>query len=148
MTFETFPALEEIQSTCPAEGSILLPHEDCTKYYQCSDGVAHVFDCPAGLHFSPELLICTYSEDAGCEVDLPTVPPSEEPSFEEPDCPAGENVLVPYPGDCTKFYQCADGTAYVFDCPPGLHFSPVLLVCTYPEDAQCEVPTTLLYDFV
>lgn len=133
---------------CPAQGSLLLPHPDCTKYYQCGEGNLYVFDCPAGLHFSPELLICTYPEVAGCEVELPTEPPSEEPNPGDPECPPGENLLLPYPEDCTKFYQCSEGTAYVVDCPAGLHFSPVLLICTYPENAQCEVPTTtILYDF-
>ncbi|XP_074034576.1 peritrophin-1-like [Leptinotarsa decemlineata] len=40
--------------------------------------------------------------------------------------------------DCTKFYQCSDGTLYLHDCPDGLHFNSVLNVCDWPHRAGCD----------
>jgi hypothetical protein len=39
---------------CEVEGE-LLAHEDCTKYYLCSNGVPIASDCPGGLFFNPGL---------------------------------------------------------------------------------------------
>ncbi|XP_057655102.1 mucin-22-like isoform X2 [Diorhabda carinulata] len=55
---------------CPAEDgedSVYFPVSDCTKFCQCSNGVAYEHDCPAGLHFNSELNVCDWPEDAGCE---------------------------------------------------------------------------------
>ena len=54
---------------CPAKDgkdSVYIPHEDCTKFWQCSNGVPYLFDCPANLHFNPTLNVCDWPEQAGC----------------------------------------------------------------------------------
>lgn len=56
------------------------------------------------------------------------------------ECPTvdGEYVtLLPHKSDCTKFFQCNEGTPIVKECYPGLHFNPTLLVCDYPDLAGC-----------
>ncbi|XP_054005239.1 peritrophin-1-like [Hylaeus anthracinus] len=47
-------------------------------------------------------------------------------------------TLVPNPLDCTTFYICDKGVAYLRKCSPGLHFNPVEKVCDWPEHANCE----------
>ncbi|KAL8599967.1 hypothetical protein ACOMHN_038966 [Nucella lapillus] len=46
--------------------------------------------------------------------------------------------LYAHPTDCTKFYQCAHGHAYLKDCPGNTHFNPNQLVCDYPNHANCK----------
>ena len=67
-----------------------------------------------------------------------TRPPS--PEFQ---CPADPNQqLFPNPEDCHSFYHCSNGHAYLKDCPAGLEFNPVLLVCDWPENAGCNGKST------
>uniref|UniRef100_A0A182QVB1 Chitin-binding type-2 domain-containing protein n=1 Tax=Anopheles farauti TaxID=69004 RepID=A0A182QVB1_9DIPT len=42
--------------------------------------------------------------------------------------------------DCTQFYQCDHGTAYLIQCPAGLHFNTHLNVCDYPRNVDCNGP--------
>ena len=55
----------------PADGSlgyiVLLPAEECSDFYSCSNGVPILMHCPDGLHFNAELDVCTWPQDAGCE---------------------------------------------------------------------------------
>ncbi|XP_059468477.1 peritrophin-1-like [Neocloeon triangulifer] len=80
-----------------------------------------------------------------------TKPPTHPPKF-CPDCVNNRctpnacdlSVLVPFPGDCTKFCQCEYGGAKEFDCPGGLHFNEILQICDWPNQAQCTVSGTYL----
>ena len=38
-------------------------HEDCTKYYQCSNFVPIISDCPGGLFFNPGLGQCDFADN-------------------------------------------------------------------------------------
>ncbi|KAG5885066.1 hypothetical protein JTB14_036635 [Gonioctena quinquepunctata] len=51
------------------DGTVLVyfPHEDnCSKYYQCSNGKAYLHNCPSDTHFNPVLNVCDHPETAGC----------------------------------------------------------------------------------
>ncbi|RZC39266.1 CBM 14 domain containing protein, partial [Asbolus verrucosus] len=65
--------------------------------------------------------------------------------FAAPECPPVDGpdaVYFPDPTDCSRFYECSNGVAYLFDCPAGLDFDPKLNVCNYPEQAGCRGGTT------
>lgn len=54
---------------CPAVDGTLpvyIPHEDCTKFYECSNGVPYLFNCPENLFFNPNLNVCDYIFRANC----------------------------------------------------------------------------------
>ncbi|EFA00422.1 peritrophic matrix protein 5-A precursor [Tribolium castaneum] len=51
--------------------------------------------------------------------------------------PPGSTYLFPYPGDCTKFYVCENGTKRVEDCPSGLWFNEALQACDHPDNSGC-----------
>ena len=55
-------------------------------------------------------------------------------------CPPGVQ-FIPHPDDCTQFFHCAHGYAYLKTCPAGLHFDPNLNVCNYPDQVQCSGST-------
>ncbi|XP_076269041.1 uncharacterized protein LOC143201702 isoform X2 [Rhynchophorus ferrugineus] len=151
-----------LSSQCPAvdgPNSVYIPLADCTKFCQCSNGVAYQHNCPANLHFNPVLNVCDYPENANCSGASGTTVPAPSPSSttsapapsssQSPDgdscyglssqCPAvdgPDSVYIPL-ADCTKFCQCSNGVAYQHNCPANLHFNPVLNVCDYPENANC-----------
>ncbi|ELU01292.1 hypothetical protein CAPTEDRAFT_223943 [Capitella teleta] len=70
-------------------------------------------------------------------------------SANDPICEMEEGVCLDkryaHP-ECSKYYRCFSAgpncTAYVFDCPDGLHFSPSQNDCLNPVDANCTDSTT------
>ncbi len=42
------------------------PHQDCTKYYQCANGILYAKNCNPGLHWNNRLKTCDYPSNAGC----------------------------------------------------------------------------------
>uniref|UniRef100_A0A182V4I2 Chitin-binding type-2 domain-containing protein n=1 Tax=Anopheles merus TaxID=30066 RepID=A0A182V4I2_ANOME len=49
-------------------------------------------------------------------------------------------VMFRNENDCSQFYQCDHGTAYLIQCPAGLHFNTRLSVCDYPDKVDCNGP--------
>ncbi|XP_066143521.1 mucin-2-like isoform X2 [Euwallacea fornicatus] len=144
-TKTTTAPITNVPGDCPlvdGNDSVYFPHDDCTKFWQCSNGVAHEHDCPAGLHFNPKLNVCDWPEQAGCAgTNGTTTKTTTAPITNVPgDCPlvdGNDSVYFPH-DDCTKFWQCSNGVAHEHDCPAGLHFNPQLNVCDWPEQAGCE----------
>ncbi|CAG9834944.1 unnamed protein product [Diabrotica balteata] len=124
--------------------SVYFPHEDCSKFYQCSNGVPYVHNCSSGLHFNSKLNVCDYPFAAGCEGEI--VNPSSDDNGDQNSCllesflcPAvdgPDSVYFPL-SDCSKFCQCSNGVPYEHSCPDGLHFNPKLNVCDWPQNAGC-----------
>ncbi|ODN00760.1 putative chitinase 3 [Orchesella cincta] len=48
---------------CPTTGVIYIPHEDCTKYYVCDNGLPIEQVCPPPLYFNPSLDQCDFPEN-------------------------------------------------------------------------------------
>ncbi|XP_011427552.3 chitinase-3-like protein 1 [Magallana gigas] len=53
--------------SCVGNEGALLPHPDCTKYYQCVNGIPMEKSCPGGLHFSVTISACDWPSNAGCQ---------------------------------------------------------------------------------
>lgn len=60
-----------VTKPCPGDQQY-YPDEDPTKFWECSNGTAYRFDCPAGLWWDTKLLTCNWPDAAGRE----TPPPS------------------------------------------------------------------------
>ena len=73
---------------CPMEGGGFFPNpDDCHFFYQCSNGVAYLKECPGDLHWNSELDTCDYSDRANCfptsiimTIDVTMTPVSIPPS--------------------------------------------------------------------
>lgn len=53
-----------------SDGGRFYPHpRNCTLYYQCSNGVPYLEQCPLDLYFNPIYLVCDHPADAGCLAD-------------------------------------------------------------------------------
>ena len=42
--------------------------QDCSKFIQCSQGVAYPKQCNAGLHWNTQILACDWPANAGCTI--------------------------------------------------------------------------------
>uniref|UniRef100_A0A182NJ62 Chitin-binding type-2 domain-containing protein n=1 Tax=Anopheles dirus TaxID=7168 RepID=A0A182NJ62_9DIPT len=59
------------------------------------------------------------------------------------NCPTSNGyypVMFRNAKDCSQFYQCDHGTAYLIQCPAGLHFNTRINVCDYPRNVDCSGP--------
>lgn len=60
-----------------------------------------------------------------------------------PKCPPNEVedeiILLPNPNDCTSYYACNRGTAFLMKCNSGLEFNAELKICDWPQSAHCQV---------
>ena len=58
-------------------------------------------------------------------------------------CPAEDTpgfvVHLPHTKDCNKFYKCANGRAFMIQCPKGQHWAVRVNRCDYPKVAKCKV---------
>nr|AYV99605.1 venom polypeptide [Dolopus genitalis] len=144
----------------PQKPTLLPNPNDCSKFYKCVNRRGYLIACPAGLHFSTKLGLCDWPEVANCDASLrrettalPRVSTTGAPKISTTrattpapsvplDCPANEDpknpIVLPYPGDCSKFYKCLSGRAYPIACPAGLHYSQKLEQCDWPENAKCD----------
>ncbi|CAH1773214.1 unnamed protein product [Owenia fusiformis] len=66
-----------------------------------------------------------------------------KPGFHGQRCENGftcpdEYGTFPDPADCSRYFHCSTQVAYHKNCPAGLHFSPKLLTCDWPNEAGCE----------
>ncbi|MFJ9643648.1 carbohydrate-binding module family 14 protein [Streptomyces sp. NPDC101206] len=60
-----------ITEPCPGEQQY-YPDEDPGRFWECSNGVAYRFDCPASLHWDIKLLTCNDPKLAGAVAPDPT----------------------------------------------------------------------------
>lgn len=71
-------------------------------------------------------------EDAAGDEPLPEI---------DPRCPADGDPYKPqhlgHPTDCTKFYKCYLGRAYVIKCPRGQQWFKKMSRCDHPAVAKC-----------
>ncbi|KAI4463759.1 chitin binding peritrophin-a [Holotrichia oblita] len=57
----------------------------------------------------------------------------------EKDCPNSDQTFYPHPTSCSKFIECNYGEAKVLECIDGLHYSPTLTWCDFPENVNCQL---------
>lgn len=76
-------------STATSKEAVLLPHTNCSKFYKCQAGfMACEFDCPRGLHFNKDKMVCDWPWLACCDPKLPC----PEPCIPTLTCPpTGKN---------------------------------------------------------
>lgn len=110
---------------------------DCSKYIECYHGMEEVHDCPEGLWFNSAQKRCVDYTISNCGI-YTTSPPYTTP---EPTCwgvRPDQIVLKPYPGYCSRYYECSGVYLSVQDCPNGLWFNEDRQLCDWPELVNCE----------
>ncbi|XP_012537284.2 uncharacterized protein LOC105837243 isoform X2 [Monomorium pharaonis] len=135
---------------CPDDnstGQFVYP-PDCKFFVNCWKGRAFVQPCAPGTHFNPDTLECDFPHKVKCyedesvhfrESDFESSVNRKSEKLQEPECPPYLIGLLPHPGDCTKFMQCAYGATYIMNCGPGTVFNPAIGVCDWPRNVKgCE----------
>ncbi|XP_034234000.1 probable endochitinase [Thrips palmi] len=113
---------------CATIGTVLVPLQSlacpaATPY--CSGGA-----CVASIQArGNNSMISRCIQDSGC-----SAPPAADPAF---TCTG--NGYFPSPSDCAKYYLCADGLAYEYDCSayPGTVYSHEKALCVPSAEAVC-----------
>ncbi|XP_061388865.1 peritrophin-48-like, partial [Musca vetustissima] len=100
-------------------------YNDCHKFYVCSNGIAHEYNCDEGYHFDKYTLSCMDGSD--CQ------------NKEFPDeCVDGRVRAVE--GDCFIYQSCVNGQYQNIKCRTGHYFDASKLSCrpiTYNANYKC-----------
>ncbi|XP_058458067.1 probable chitinase 10 [Malaya genurostris] len=112
---------------CQGVNSGFKPHEsDCTKYYSCVNGVAHLLQCPTKYPIFQNGK-CDYGDPAYCV-----------------NCPSEGVARFPIPYSCSQFILCVNGVQSRGRCPDGLIFDRTLqqcnLIANAPKCVDVECP--------
>lgn len=140
------PELQPPQSTknCPRRFG-LFPHEtDCTRFWNCVDGISTEVTCPPGLVYSDDKATCDWAdlvENTCKSEDLLGFKCPEASSAELQD---GVYSRYPHPNDCRLHFTCikgADGARRprMLSCNDGTVFDPQKGQCTRADNVPgCE----------
>ncbi|RJQ71964.1 hypothetical protein D5S17_26650 [Pseudonocardiaceae bacterium YIM PH 21723] len=65
-------AADPVSRDCPGPNQYYADPDDATLFWECSNGIAYRFDCPAGLFWDTTLLTCNYPEQVPVNVSTTT----------------------------------------------------------------------------
>lgn len=123
---------------CPSSTIVPIHSADetnCAKFNRCYNGQLRSLTCPQGMFFDIEESVCKGQHLVNCGNRDPSVP------FEDPVkkviCPNTVITTIPNPDDCSSFYECYRGRAYVMNCPEHLLFNKEKKYCDWPQHANC-----------
>lgn len=63
--------------------------------------------------------------------------PSKPPVSGNDTCQGKNDGFYTSSSDCNRYYRCAAGQKYDFNCPVGLVFNAAISACDYPANVQC-----------
>lgn len=110
---------------CPANGDVIIPHENCTQYCECKDGKATIVDCIKDMFYNPEKQICDWPEN----IRNLTCDPFP--------CSNDTDITIPHECNCDRYYICSNGQQIRQFCPDGMEYNYEKLVCEKYEDSHC-----------
>ncbi|KAJ8714657.1 hypothetical protein PYW07_002882 [Mythimna separata] len=147
----------EAPTICAADNSdgVLVAHENCNQFYQCSGSKPVALTCPPGLLYNPANEICDWSENVDCG-DRVIPEPEEDDSTDVIDttendvtcncdpeeapaiCAAlgSENELIAHE-NCNQYYICNHGLPIAVSCFGDLLFNPYTRQCDWPRNVDC-----------
>lgn len=117
---------------CPQAHGLFSNPNDCGSFYQCSNHIPYLHQCPAKLHFSKEKQRCEYPKDAKCKNNSETttddVTSSVQPDSDQ-NC-TGQDGMFPHNENNTLYLQCEDWSAKIRSCPPDTVYNYANWICT------------------
>jgi len=128
------------------DATVTFPCFSCDKYWSCEDGLAELRTCGNGLAFidtdeSYKLEQCNelHLVDCGARTEI-------EPPISTNNCPRLYGTF-PDPEDCGVFWNCQDGKANRYECPPGLAFDQVSHGCLWASEVpECSSSIIIVDD--
>lgn len=68
------PRATECPTVDPMDYTVFLPHNSCTHYYACSNGLAIEMECPDALEWNRDEDTCDWAWDAACVANTGVTP--------------------------------------------------------------------------
>jgi len=141
------PAVPAAVPVCPPqigdEVTYFPNPDDCHTYYECSNEVPVLMECPDDLYYCSEKEACDWWWDPECTYNCVAVK-SKRAIVEEkvvPECPPpsenGNLTLIPNPNNCSEYYLCDNGVLHIMECPGGLYFCSEKASCSWSWDPEC-----------
>jgi hypothetical protein len=124
----------------------LPDQDDCSMFWECSNGHAVHFKCPDDLFYCSEKDSCDWQGDKECSyncvnITSKTVLVEEQLiPYDLPDCPPDRNdstTLFPNPTNCTEYYRCDHEIPTIMECPFGLWYCEEKSTCDWRDDPEC-----------
>lgn len=129
---------------CPSSTGIFDYPGCCRLLIICDHHKPHVFFCPSILHFSPRTNGCDYPGLLGCSSKYPvdtsvttTTTTTLPPPVIGPAEICKRDDYYPHQ-NCSRFYHCSHGKAYLNICPANLHWNVENTTCDYQCNAKCD----------
>ncbi|KAH8380151.1 hypothetical protein KR009_009220, partial [Drosophila setifemur] len=99
-----------------------VAHPICTDYFQCTDGVAQVVECPTGQAFDSATGQCSATVECSAK-----------------NCATADDyVTYPVAGDSNKFYLCLNQEATIVACPANSAYNETLSMCQTQPSCSCD----------
>ncbi|XP_055940819.1 protein obstructor-E-like [Argiope bruennichi] len=135
---------------CPKPSGVFPNRSNCSTFFLCNDGIHHLQECPGGLHYDRKRVRCNFPKLAKCKDGKTKVKHKPKPSEtlkpkrkQSRHCPRMDGIFS-NPANCSTFFFCVDGTAYLQECPWGLSFDEANLKCDRPKVVGCAPPSGTL----
>ncbi|UYV70525.1 hypothetical protein LAZ67_7003416 [Cordylochernes scorpioides] len=123
--------------TCPQSRGLFPNAVNCSTFYHCDHGLAHLKSCPASLVFNQALENCDWPENVrNCSGGTDTPPDGDCEEVPDAECPPC-TCRVKDTLSCSHFVECQTGRGCRKKCPMGLDFNPESMVCDLPSNVGC-----------
>ncbi|ESO83272.1 hypothetical protein LOTGIDRAFT_236719 [Lottia gigantea] len=111
---------------------------DCNKFLQCNqkyDGSYDVIvkDCPQGLFWDQDLLLCNYPENTNC---------TKDPCYTLADFSTYSDIE----NNCRQYFKCVNGISYLECCESGYGFDKVTRMCSPSTTCTEACPSAYVMD--
>ncbi|KAL1131720.1 hypothetical protein AAG570_011333 [Ranatra chinensis] len=127
----------------PAQPSGTCPHQfgyypvgdasHCGQFMICSNGIAHIFDCPEGLAFNDQSLRCEWPDEVlSCNAEA--FLGFTCPNFGTTDFGPAGYTFYRSPVTCQKYYLCINGRPRLLSCSQDEAFNEITSSCDAPEN--------------
>ena len=68
----SFPPPIPFVPNCLVKGDSFFAHpNDCSQFYRCHGATSYFFNCPTGLYFNPDILVCDWPSNVQCSSPPP-----------------------------------------------------------------------------
>ncbi|XP_075979297.1 uncharacterized protein LOC142978677 [Anticarsia gemmatalis] len=155
---------DEAASICAGENSngILIAHQNCNQFYQCSYGRPVVFTCPPNTLYNPYKEECDWASSVDCGDRVIPEPDNDDNSSNDSDdndspndpdndgtcncnpeeaptiCAGADSdgILIAHE-NCNQFYMCSNGSPVPITCPPDTLYNPYKEQCDWASNVEC-----------
>ncbi|XP_023215863.1 chondroitin proteoglycan 2-like isoform X1 [Centruroides sculpturatus] len=125
---------------CPTANGLFKNPADCSTFYQCSNYIPYLHNCPASLHYNEDKEQCDYPENANCDnsTGSRTRITTAQPEIDK-NC-TQRSGMFPYTNS-SLYLQCENWHGKVRSCPPDTLYDYENWICTINKTAL--VPLTV-----